>query len=132
MPGLVCAHNHMYGILSHGMPLNSPPSNFRDFLYKFWWPYVEDKLNLEQIEAATELACIDMAKSGTTSFADILEAPNSIPGALDTEAVAVRKLGLRAILSFEASERINPTNAEASVRENSEFIKKWNKKLEKN
>jgi cytosine/adenosine deaminase-related metal-dependent hydrolase len=126
LPGFVCAHNHMYGVLSHGMPLKNAPSNFRDFLYDFWWPYVEDKLDKKQIQAAALHACVEMAKSGTTCFSDILEAPNSIPGALDAEATVVRKVGLRGILSFEASERVSSTNATASVKENVDFIKKWN------
>jgi cytosine/adenosine deaminase-related metal-dependent hydrolase len=108
------------------MPIETAPSNFRDFLYDFWWPYVEDKLNKDQIRAATRLACVEMAKSGTTCFADILEAPNSIPGALDAEAEIVKEVGLRGILSFEASERLGADNADASVKENLEFIKKWN------
>lgn len=130
LPGLVCAHNHMYGVLSHGMPIKGAPSNFKDFLYNFWWPFVEDKLDKQQIETATRLACVEMAKTGTTCFADILEAPNSIPGALDIEASVVKETGLRGVLSFEASERVNPGNAEASVKENLEFIKKWNQRSE--
>lgn len=126
LPGLVCAHNHMYGVLSHGMPVDSAPSDFRSFLYDFWWPYVEDKLNIGQIQIATRLACVEMAKSGTTCFADILEAPNSIPGVLDAEASAVKMVGLRGILSLEASERVNRNNAQDCVKENLDFIRKWN------
>jgi len=126
LPGLVCAHNHMYGILSHGMPIQAAPSNFRSFLYDFWWPYVEDKLNKKQIETAARSACVEMAKSGTTCFADILEAPNSIPAILDAEASAVKEVGLRGILSLEASERVNRKNGEDCVKENLEFIKEWN------
>ena len=130
LPGLVCSHNHMYGVLSHGMPTQDAPSNFRNFLYDFWWPFVEDKLDKQQIEAAALHASVEMAKSGTTCFADILEAPYSIPGALDAEASVVREVGLRGILSFEGSERVNPSNAQASVKENLEFIKKWNQRNE--
>ncbi len=128
LPGFVCSHNHMYGVLSHGMPIGAAPSNFRDFLYDFWWPYVEDRLNRDQIQAATRLSCVEMAKSGTTCFADILEAPNSIPGALEGEAAVVKEVGLRGILSFEASERLSPDNSDASVKENLEFVKKWNRR----
>jgi len=130
LPGLVCAHNHMYGVLSHGMPIKNAPSNFRDFLYDFWWPFVEDKLDKKRVGAAALFACAEMAKSGTTCFADILEAPNSIPGALDAEALVVTEIGLRGILSLEASERVNPDNAEASLKENLEFIKNWNQRDE--
>ena len=127
IPGLVCAHNHMYGILSHGMPLNAPPTSFYGFLKDFWWPQVEDRIGTREITAATRMACVQMAKTGTTTFADILEAPKSIPGALDAEAEIVEKAGLRGVLSFEASERAGEKVAEQSLDENVRFIKKWNK-----
>jgi len=127
LPGFVCSHNHMYGVLTHGMPMEAASSNFRDLLNDFWWPHVEDRLNKNQIVAATRLACVEMAHSGTTCFADILEAPNSIPGALEAEAAVVKEVGLRGILSFEASERLGPEIRDASFKENLEFIKKWNR-----
>jgi cytosine/adenosine deaminase-related metal-dependent hydrolase len=128
IPGLVCAHNHMYGVFSHGMPIHNPPSSFYGFLKDFWWPQIEDRLGLREISAATELACVQMAKSGTTTFADILEAPNSIPGALNAEGNIVEKSGLRAVLSFEASERAGENKAEESLDENRRFIEKWNRR----
>jgi 5-methylthioadenosine/S-adenosylhomocysteine deaminase len=36
MPGLVNSHNHMYGILSHGIPATNAPSDFIGFLEDFW------------------------------------------------------------------------------------------------
>ena len=60
-------------------------------------------------------------------MADVLEAPYSLPGSLEREAEAVRKAGARGVLSFEASERVSMENAELSVKENLEFVKKWNK-----
>jgi hypothetical protein len=40
-----------------------------------------------------------MIDSGVTSFVDILEGPNSIPGALAVEKEEVEKAGLRGFLS---------------------------------
>jgi len=127
IPGLVCAHNHMYGILSHGMPISNPPTTFYGFLKDFWWPRVEDRLGKREIAASTRMACVQMAKSGTTTFADILEAPNAIPGALDAEAEIVKEAGLRGVLSFEASERAGDAVAQRSLDENLRFIEKWNR-----
>jgi 5-methylthioadenosine/S-adenosylhomocysteine deaminase len=126
IPGLVCAHNHMYGVLSHGMPISSPPPTFFGFLKDFWWPRIEDRLRKKEIAAAARMACVQMAKSGTTAFADILEAPYSIPGILETEAKIVNKAGLRGVLSFEASERTGDEIARQSLDENARFIEKWN------
>ncbi len=128
MPGLVSSHNHMYGILSHGIPVSEAPSSFIAFLKEFWWPNVENVLNKEQIHAAALMSFIEMAKTGTTCCADILEAPNSIPGALDVEAKATEEVGLRSTLSFEVTERISEENGWKGVEENLNFIKKWNSK----
>ena len=37
MPGFVNGHTHMYGVLAHGIPLESAPSDFWSFLESFWW-----------------------------------------------------------------------------------------------
>lgn len=128
MPGLVCSHNHMYGVLSHGLPVSQKTSTFIAFLKRFWWPHVENALNKEQISAAATLSSIKMVKTGTTCCADILEAPNSMPGALEMEAQATETVGLRSVLSFEATERISEENGEKGVEENLNFIKKHNRK----
>lgn len=123
MPGLINSHCHMYGILSHGMPIENAPSSFIGFLEDFWWPFVEDRLTKELIYAASKMSCIEMVKTGTTCVADILEAPNAIPGALAVEEKAVREVGIRATLSFEASERKSIENSELGIKENLEFVR---------
>ncbi|MGD0159398.1 MAG: amidohydrolase [Candidatus Bathyarchaeia archaeon] len=128
MPGLICSHNHMYGILSHGLPVPQTTSTFITFLEQFWWPCIENALNRDQISTAATMSSIHMAKTGTTCCSDILEAPNSIPGALDVEAQATELVGLRSVLSFEATERISQENGEEGVEENIDFIKKHNGK----
>ena len=118
VPGLVNAHHHMYGVLAHGIPLAKAPAGFWPFLRDFWWPLVEDALDREMIAAATELACLEMVRSGVTAFYDCLEAPNALPGALEAEAAIVRRWGLRGVLSFEATERAGPEKAELGLQEN--------------
>jgi 5-methylthioadenosine/S-adenosylhomocysteine deaminase len=128
MPGLICSHSHMYGILSHGIPVSNAPSTFIRFLEEFWWPQVENALTREQIHAAVLMSSIEMAKTGTTCCADILEAPNSIPGALEVEAKATEEVGVRSVLSFEATERLSEENGWKGVEENLNFIKKRNRR----
>ena len=126
IPGLISTHTHMYGILSHGIPISDSPKSFRGFLEEFWWPKIENRISKREIKDTTQMACVDMAKTGTTCFADILEAPNAIPGALEAEAEVVEKAGLRGFLSFEASERISQSNGEEGLQENTRFIRKYN------
>jgi cytosine/adenosine deaminase-related metal-dependent hydrolase len=121
-PALVNAHHHMYGVLAHGIPLDEAPAGFWPFLEDFWWPRVEDQLTHELITAAAEWACLDMIRSGVTTFYDCLEAPYALPGALEAEAEVVRRWGLRGILSFEATQRVSVENGELGLRENAGFI----------
>jgi len=123
-PGFVNTHTHLYGVLSHGIPLRKAPQGFWAFLEEFWWPLVENRLDQEMICAATQLRCAQMLKSGVTTFFDCTEAPNAIPGCLDAQAQEVKKSGLRGILSFEASERINQENGCLGLEENVNFIRK--------
>jgi cytosine/adenosine deaminase-related metal-dependent hydrolase len=121
-PAFVNTHHHMYGVLAHGIPLEEAPAGFWPFLEDFWWPRVEDLLTHELIAAATDWACLEMVRSGVTTFYDCLEAPYALPGALEVEAKVVRRWGLRGILSFEATQRVSEENGELGLRENADFI----------
>lgn len=126
LPGFVNGHNHMYGFLSHGITADAMVTEFESFLDDFWWPYVEDRLNYELVEVTTRWACAEMIDSGVTSFVDILEGPNSIPGALEVERKIVEEAGLRGRLSFEACERVSTENGNLGLDENIEFVKNHN------
>lgn len=126
LPGFVNGHNHMYGFLSHGITADAMVTEFESFLDDFWWPYVEDCINHKLVEATTTWACVEMIDSGVTSFVDILEGPNSIPGVLEVERKIVEKSGLRGRLSFEACERMSKENGQLGLQENIEFVKKHN------
>lgn len=130
LPGFINGHNHMYGFLSHGITAEAMVTEFESFLDDFWWPYVEDRLNHALVEATTRWACAEMIDSGVTSFVDILEGPNAIPGALEIEKRVVEEAGLRGRLSFEACERKSKENGQQGLHENIEFVKKYNRKGE--
>ncbi|MEM4183898.1 MAG: amidohydrolase family protein [Candidatus Caldarchaeum sp.] len=101
-------------------------NSFWDFLKDFWWPMVEDRLDKPLIEAAVKYAAVTRLQTGTTCVADVLEAPNALPGALDIEAQILEEAGLRAVLSFEATERLSTENGMKGLEENKLFIKKMN------
>ncbi len=121
-PGFVNAHVHLYGVLAHGIPLENAPSDFWGFLNDFWWSLVEDALDHEMIAAATDWGCVEMLRSGVTSFYDILEAPFAIPDALFAQKEVVARRGLRGILSFEATERVSKENGQLGLQENVKLI----------
>ena len=124
MPGFVNGHMHMYGVLAHGIPMESAPADFWSFLEKFWWPLIEDKIDHEMISSATEWLCSEMLLSGTTTFCDVLEAPLSLPDSLLLEKKIIEKRGLRALLRIEANERSGPQVAQKGIEENIRLIEK--------
>ncbi len=123
LPGFVNSHVHLYGVLAHGIDVKAPPDGFESFLEDYWWPQVEDALDVDMIAAATDWVCAEMLRSGTTTFFDILEAPNSLPGALLVEKEVVEQRGIRGLLSFEATERAGPDIAQAGLEENVNLIR---------
>jgi cytosine/adenosine deaminase-related metal-dependent hydrolase len=120
-PGFVNTHTHLYGVLAHGIPLAKAPDGFWPFLNDFWWPLIEDRIDIPMLQAAAEWQCQSMLRSGVTSFYDCLEAPNALPGCLDAEAEVVARHGQRAILSFEATQRVSESNGLLGLQENYTF-----------
>lgn len=121
-PGFVNAHVHLYGTLAHGIYLAESPGGFWSFLDDYWWPKVEDRLDQEMIAASADWVCAEMLRSGTTTFYDILEAPNALPDALIVEKEIVERRGIRGVLSFEATERAGPEIAKLGLMENVKLI----------
>jgi 5-methylthioadenosine/S-adenosylhomocysteine deaminase len=121
-PGFVDAHAHLYGVLAHGIPMEHAPSSFWSFLEEFWWPRIENRLDLDMICAATAIQTARMVQSGITTFYDCTEAPNVLPGILQAQADILHQRGLRAILSFEATQRISQENGQLGLRENAKFL----------
>lgn len=131
MPGFVNSHVHTYGVLAHGIPApaSGVPTDFGSFLDSYWWPMVEDALDGDMIAAATDYVCAEMLRSGTTSFFDILEAPNALGGILLRQKEIVEERGLRGRLSFEATERSGPEIAKRALAENVELIESCPREL---
>jgi cytosine/adenosine deaminase-related metal-dependent hydrolase len=122
-PGFVDAHTHLYGVLAHGIPLSKAPSGFWPFLTDFWWPLVEDGLDVSMICAASAYNCAQMVRGGITAFYDCTEAPFALPGVLAAQAEVVGKIGQRATLSFEATQRVSDANGELGLKENLDCIR---------
>lgn len=126
-PGFVNGHMHMYGVLSHGITAEALVTEFSSFLEDYWWPYVENRVDQDLVRLTTEWAMVEMIDSGITSFTDILEAPNSIPGALEIEREVVDKAGMRGFLTFEACQRMGEEIGQLGLKENADFVKNHNK-----
>ncbi|MHC1692818.1 MAG: amidohydrolase family protein [Sphaerochaetaceae bacterium] len=121
-PGFINAHMHMYGILAHGLSAPVPIGSFESFLKDYWWPLVENVLDVPMLEAATHICALELLDSGVTTVCDVLEAPNLAAEGLFCEAAILRGLHMRCVLSIEASERISTENGLECLHGNAGFL----------
>jgi 5-methylthioadenosine/S-adenosylhomocysteine deaminase len=123
-PGLICTHTHMPSVVGHSMPVDfSKFRSFMDLLTKWWWPDVEEQTTYDGIYWTTLWAAGKMLKTGTTTVCDMVEAPSVVDGCLDRTAEAIERLGSRAVVCYESTQRISQENAEAGIRENVRFFR---------
>ena len=127
MPGLICSHTHLYGMLLRGAPLKvEPPTDFAQILQRVWWP-MDEAMTKEDAYASALISCLEFIKTGTTLFADTFSGPNAISGVLDRTAAAVEQSGMRGILAYEATERRTHAEGAKGTKENERFIRKVKK-----
>lgn len=113
LPGFINCHTHSAMTLLRGYADDLP---LMTWLSEKIWP-VEDKLEAEDIYWGAMLCCLEMIKSGTTTFADMYFCMEQV-------ALAVEKSGLRACLSRGLIG--NGDNAGAALKENTQLYEKWN------
>lgn len=124
MPGLICAHCHAYGAFARGMPLKvEPPTRFVEILERIWW-HLDKRLTLDDVYYSGLVTAIEAVKHGTTTMFDHHASPFAITGSLEKLAEAFRKVGVRANIAYEVSDRDGLDRAEEGIKENVEFIKR--------
>ncbi len=127
LPGFICGHTHLYGIMLRGAPLDiKPTTDFLQILDRIWWK-VDSAFVNEDAYASALASCYEFIRSGTTCFADTYSGPGSIERVLDVIAKGVTETGMRGILAFEATERNSKEEGERGLKENVRFIKKLQK-----
>ncbi len=124
MPGNICAHTHFYGAFARGMAIPGPaPADFPEILQKLWWP-LDRSLGDEDVRYSALVMLAEAIRHGTTTLIDHHASPNAIPGSLDVISEAVDISGLRAVLSYEVTDRDGEEKAQAGIQENIRFIKR--------
>jgi 5-methylthioadenosine/S-adenosylhomocysteine deaminase len=106
MPGLVNAHGHAAMTLLRGYADDKP---LGDWLREDIWP-AEGEFTAEDVRAGTELALVEMIKSGTTAFADMYFHVPEV-------AAAIEQAGLRARIGHGA---VTVGKDEAAARRDNE------------
>ena len=124
MPGLICAHMHLYSTMARGMALkDEPPADFVQILERLWWR-LDRALQEEDILYSALVPLMDCIRHGTTAVIDHHASPGCIAGSLDILAEAVSQAGLRASLCYEVSDRGGPEEARAGIEENVRFLRR--------
>ena len=114
IPGLINMHTHAAMTLFRGFGDDMP---LIPWLEEKIWPN-EAKLTYEDVYWGAKLACVEMLRSGTTTFFDMYHK-------LDATAQAVEEMGLRAVLSEACFDHFNLKLAE---RNKQNIIKRFSEK----
>jgi len=125
MPGLICAHHHLYSAFARGMkPPREPAKNFEEILKKVWWR-LDRALTSEDIYYSSLVSLIECVKEGTTTIFDHHESQAYQLGSLDEIQRATEEVGVRTCLCLGASDRYG--RGHQGVEENERFLKKLGK-----
>ncbi len=89
LPGLINCHCHSAMILFRGI---GEDLSLREWLEKKIWP-LEEKLTKDDVYWGTRLACLEMIKSGTTTFNEMYFYP-------EAQVEATKAAGLRAVIGL--------------------------------
>lgn len=123
MPGWINAHMHCYSTYARGLAMQKSPQEFSDILTYLWWR-LDKALDSEANYYSALIPAISAVKNGVTTFIDHHASPNAIDGSLDSIQDALSRIGMRASLCYEVSDRDGEEKAKKGIIENVRFIKK--------
>jgi cytosine/adenosine deaminase-related metal-dependent hydrolase len=125
MPGLINAHTHAYSHYARGMGVTGPTRDFVEILENLWWR-LDRMLTLEDVELNTTTTFVESIRNGVTTIFDHHSSPGAVEGSLFTQAEAARRLGIRASLCYETSDRDGAEVFGQAVAENVAFMRASN------
>lgn len=131
IPGFVCSHNHMYSAVVRSIPYSGfakEDFSFASWMERFWFQKLENKVNNEDVKYGTLINAIEHVKHGFTTTTDTVEGPNALPGTLFAAGESAERSGIRGILSFESTGRLNQENFDLGLKENIDFFEAMKKK----
>jgi 5-methylthioadenosine/S-adenosylhomocysteine deaminase len=116
IPGFVNTHTHAAMTLFRGFADDMP---LQTWLEEKIWPN-EARLTGEDVYWGARLACLEMIRSGTTTFFDMYHHP-------EATALAAQEMGLRAFVSGVCFDRFSPEQAEQAKIETQKRFKNWDR-----
>ncbi len=114
LPGLVNCHTHLSMTLFRGMAEDQP---LQTWLTETIWP-LEAKLRPSDVYTGALLGCLEMIKTGTTTFADMYFHEGQV-------AKAVEKAGIRAVLSQAVIETGQEKRDNRIFQDSVDFVLKY-------
>ncbi len=121
MPGYINAHTHFYSSFAKGIGGIDPSNNFVEVLENMWWK-LDKELLLEDSYYSALTAIMDGIKNGVTTFIDHHASPFAVTNSLPKIAKAVERMGVKASLCYEISDRDGKDIKDAGILENFSFI----------
>ncbi|MEW6338362.1 MAG: putative aminohydrolase SsnA [Acidobacteriota bacterium] len=123
MPGFINAHTHLYSTFARGITGLRSSTSFREVLEHLWWR-LDRALALEDCGLSALVAMTDAVRHGTTTLIDHHASPSAVRGSLDVIASAAMRVGVRACLCYEVSDRDGERVAGEGIEENSRFVRR--------
>ncbi len=117
LPGLINTHNHAPMTLLRGI---ADDLALMDWLQKYIFPAEAKNVSREFVEAGTALACLEMIRSGTTTYADMYYFEDQV--AETTAKAGVRGVLGETIIQFPVADNKTPQDALAYT---AKFIEHW-------
>ena len=117
MPGLINGHNHAAMTLLRGV---ADDLRLMEWLESYIFPAEAALVDEEFVRVGTELAALEMIRSGTTTFADMYYFEDQV-------AWAVRDAGLRGVLGETILDFPSPDSAsvDEALAYTEEFLQNW-------
>ena len=123
MPGLVDLHHHAYTAFTRGLSRRgSRPLRYMDVLEGSLWR-LDRAMNLEDVYHSASAAFLDCVRRGVTTVFDGHSSYGAVIGSLAEVDRAASRLGLRACLSYEVSDREGESKCRAAIQENLGFMR---------
>lgn len=120
--GFVAAHTHLYATLLRGLPLPTPaPKSLAELLERVYWK-LDRALDLDAVAVSAQAGAAEALRCGVTTLVDHHSSPSCVEGSLSAVRQGVDRVGLRAVLSYEVSDRNGKAVRAAALRETEAFL----------
>ena len=115
LPGFINPHMHLYSALARGKGVGRMKS-FGQVLKDFWWR-LDRALSPEDMYISAMLGGVSAIRSGVTTLFDHHASYGAISGSLGAISMALAKVGIRASLCFEISDRAGKSARDLALAE---------------